>query len=141
MEKNRSEFFRFLRKSYHLTLLGGLFLSVFTVIFSPWIIKLLSKSYLEESILYLRLLGTLPFLASLNVANTTLLLVLDLKALLFRASWMMCIYMLSVSILLTYFFGGVGLALSIISTEIIVFLICSVLIFRYDKKLIYECYF
>jgi hypothetical protein len=71
----------------------------------------------------------------LNVGNVTLILVADLKNLLFKASWMMCVYMISIASLLTSKFGGTGLCYAILSTEIIVFLICLVLLFRNNRKL------
>jgi hypothetical protein len=74
-------------------------------------------------------------LACLNVGNVTLMLVADLKNLLFKASWMMCVYMIFIASLLTAQFGGIGLCYAILSTEIIVFLICMVLLFRNNRKL------
>jgi PST family polysaccharide transporter len=90
--------------------------------------------------MYLKILAAVPFLACLNVGNVTLLLVADLKELLFKASWMMCVYMIIVSAILTYYFGGIGLCFGIISTEIIVFLICLVLLYRHEKNLVHGFY-
>jgi len=69
-----------------------------------------------------------------------LLLVSDLKELLFRASWMMCLYMVVVSAFLTSAMGGIGLCIGIISTEVVVFLICLVLLYRHNRMLIYGFY-
>lgn len=139
-KEDRSAFNVFLKRVYGRVLLVGAFISCGAYLAAPWIIRVLSRSDLGESILYLQLLALIPFLACLNVANITLLLVSDLKELLFRASWMMCLYMITVSSLLTYWMGGVGLCFGIISTEIVVFMICLVLLYRHNRSLVYDFY-
>jgi O-antigen/teichoic acid export membrane protein len=138
--KDQPAFFRFLKKVYLRVLMGGAFLGIGSFLAAPWVIQVLSRSDLNESVNYLRLLSAVPFLACLNVGNITLLLVLDLKEILFRASWMMCLYMISVSLVLTSLFGGVGLCLAILSTEVVVFLICLVLLYRHNRSLIHGFY-
>ena len=133
-------FYKFLKNVYLRVLLAGIFISAGTHFAAPWIIKVLSRSDLQESVMYLKILAAVPFLACLNVGNVTLLLVADLKELLFKASWMMCVYMIIVSAILTYYFGGIGLCFGIISTEIIVFLICLVLLYRHEKNLVHGFY-
>lgn len=135
-----SRFFRFLKKVYLRVLFAGALIAAGAHFTAPWIIQVLSKSNLEESVLYLKILAAVPFLACLNVGNITLLLVADLKDLLFKASWMMCVYMLIVSTLLTSFMGGIGLCIGIISTEVIVFLICLVLLYRHKRELVHGFY-
>ncbi|HAS57547.1 MAG TPA: flippase [Algoriphagus sp.] len=133
-------FYKFLKNVYLRVLLAGIFISAGTHFAAPWIIQVLSRSDLQESVMYLKILAAVPFLACLNVGNVTLLLVADLKELLFKASWMMCVYMIIVSAILTYYFGGIGLCFGIISTEIIVFLICLVLLYRHEKNLVHGFY-
>ncbi|HSF55116.1 MAG TPA: hypothetical protein VLA71_15280, partial [Algoriphagus sp.] len=58
----------------------------------------------------------------------------------FKASWMMCVYMVAVSALLTSKMGGIGLCIGIISTEIIVFFICLVLLYRHNRTLFHGFY-
>jgi PST family polysaccharide transporter len=128
-------FFRFLKKVYVRVLLVGMLIAAGTYFTAPWIIQTLARKPLDESVDYLRILAAVPFLACLNVGNVTLMLVADLKNLLFKASWMMCLYMIITASLLTSQFGGVGLCYAILSTEIIVFLICMVLLFRNNRKL------
>jgi O-antigen/teichoic acid export membrane protein len=139
-KEDQPSFYRFLRKVYLRVLLVGALLSGGTFFAAPWIIQTLARTQLEESVLFLRLLAGVPFLACLNIAHITLLLVADLKKLLFRASWMMCLYMVIVSAYLTSIWGGVGLSIGILSTEIIVFLICLVLLYQKNPKLIHGFY-
>ncbi len=133
-------FYRFLRRVYVRVLIAGALLSVITYLTAPWIIAVLSRAQLEESTLYLQVLSAIPFLACLNVGNITLMLVADLRQLLFRASWMMCVYMIVVSVVLTSQFGPVGLCVALLSTEVVVFLICLVLLYRRKRTLFYGFY-
>lgn len=139
-QEDEVKFFRFLKRVYFRVLIFGLAISTSAHFAAPWIIKILSRSELEESVVFLEILAVVPFLACLNIANVTLMLVADLKQLLFRASWMMCLYMIIVSVLLTTYFGGLGLCVAILSTEVIVFLICLVLLYRRNRKLFYGFY-
>jgi O-antigen/teichoic acid export membrane protein len=134
-------FFKFLRKVYLRVIVAGALLGVATYLAAPWAIQVLSRSDLDESVTYLRLLSAIPFLACLNVGNIMLLLVADLKEVLFKASWMMCLYMIGVSLFLTSLNGGVGLCIAIISTEVVVFIICTVLLYRKNRSLIHGFYF
>ncbi|KPQ13917.1 MAG: polysaccharide flippase [Algoriphagus marincola HL-49] len=136
LKEDRPAFFRFLKNVYLRVLLAGMLISAGAHFTAPWIIRVLSRSDLAESVLYLKILAAVPFLACLNVGNVSLLLVADLKELLFKASWMMCVYMIVVSAILTSYMGGLGLCIAIISTEIVVFLICLTLLYRHKKDLI-----
>jgi O-antigen/teichoic acid export membrane protein len=134
-QSDKPAFFRFLKKVYIRVLIVGLLISLGTYLVAPWVIQILARKPLGESAGYLRILAFVPFLACLNVGNVILILVADLKNLLFKASWMMCVYMIVTASLLTSKFGGTGLCYAILSTEIIVFLICLVLLFRNNRKL------
>ena len=140
LKEDPEEFFRFLRAVYTRVLLFGAFISAGAYIAAPWIVSVLSKSELKESVLYLQLLSAIPLLACLNIGNIIMMLVSDLKELLFKASWMMCVYMVTVSSLLTNSMGGIGLCISIISTEIVVFFICLVLLYRHNRTLFHGFY-
>ncbi|MDX5338870.1 MAG: oligosaccharide flippase family protein [Cyclobacteriaceae bacterium] len=139
-QEDPQAFFRFLKKVYRWVLTAGALIGASTYFAAPWIIQVLSQSTLTESVVYLRYLSALPFLACLNVGHVTLLLVADLKNLLFRASWMMCSYMIVISMVLANNFGAEGLCWAIISTEIFVFIICFVLLFRHRKNLLVGFY-
>jgi PST family polysaccharide transporter len=139
-KKDEEAFYTFLKNVYFRVLIFGAVIATCTHFTAPWIIKVLSRAELEESVLYLQVLAAVPFLACLNVGNITLMLVADLKQLLFKASGMMCVYMIIVSSLLTYYYGPIGLCIGIISTEVAVFFICLVLLYRNNRKLFYGFY-
>jgi len=138
--EDRPKFYRFLRGVYVRVLCFGAFISGGAYFAAPWIILVLSKSELMESVTYLQMLSAIPFLACLNIGNITIMLVSDLKELLFKASCIMCVYMVVVTAVLTSVMGGVGLCIGIISTEIMVFLICLVLLYRHNRILFHGFY-
>ncbi len=138
--KDQASFYRFLKIVYIRVLLVGAFIAASTYFAAPWIIRVLSRSELDESVTYLQLLSPILFLSCLNIPNITMMLVADLKQLLFKASWMMCLYMIIVTSILTYYFGGVGLCYGILSTEIIAYIICMVLLLVRNRKLFHGFY-
>lgn len=140
-KNDQNHFFRFLKRVYLKVLLLGAFISIGTYFSANMIIEVLSRTgNLDESVNYLRILSPMPFLACLNIGNITLLLVADLKELLFRASWIMCLYTLIICTYLTGLMGGVGLCIGIISTEIVVFVLCLFLLYRHKKDLLHGFY-
>jgi O-antigen/teichoic acid export membrane protein len=130
-----SVFFPFLKKVYLWAIILGSGLSFFTYFSASYIIMALAKSPLDESIQYLKILAFVPLLASLNVANILVLLVTDKKKLIFNSSWLMCLYMISASLLLTLKYGGIGICFALLSTEVVIFIICTLLIFIKQKDL------
>lgn len=139
-QEDPKRFYHFLRRVYFRVLLGAAVISIGAYLAAPWIIKALSRSSLHESIQYLETLAPIPFLASLNVAHIILFLVADLKSLLFKASWMICLYMVLVSTYLTSIWGGYGLCLGILSTEVVAFFICLILLYRRKRTLVHGFY-
>ncbi|MEB2782529.1 oligosaccharide flippase family protein [Algoriphagus persicinus] len=139
-KKDDRSFYRFLKLVYIRVLLGGAVIATLTYLAAPWVIRVLSRSELSESVTYLQLLSPLLFLSCLNIPNITMMLVADLKQLLFKASWMMCLYMIVVATILTYYFGGIGLCLGILSTEIVAYIICMVLLYKQNRKLFHGFY-
>lgn len=140
-EKDQASFYRFLTVVYIRVLLVGALIATSTYLAAPWIIRVLSRSELSESVTYLQLLSPLLFLSCLNIPNITMMLVADLKQLLFKASWMMCLYMIIVTSILTSYFGGIGLSFGILSTEIAAYIICMVLLYKRNRNLFHGFYF
>jgi O-antigen/teichoic acid export membrane protein len=138
--ENLPAFFVFMKSVFKKVLLVGMIISVVIYFAAPFIVQVLSRSVLEDSVLYLKILAFVPFLACLNVANVTMMMAADLRQLLFKASWLMCAFMLILSPILTSYFGPIGLCIAIISTEIVVLLICMVLLYRHNKILFYGFY-
>jgi O-antigen/teichoic acid export membrane protein len=114
----------------------GLTVSLAVFGLAPFIIQLFSKTELVDSISYLRVLAFIPFLACLNIMNVVIFLVKGQNNLMFKSSWMMGLFMISNSILLTSQFGAIGLCYAMLSTEIVVFLICCSLNWVNNRPLI-----
>ena len=130
-----TSFNSFLWKVYLRVLLFGAMIAASVYFAAPFIIRVLSRSDLTESVMYLKLLSPVLFLSCLNIPNITLMLVADLKRLLFKASWMMCLYMILVTSTLTYLYQGIGLCLGILSTDIAAYIICMLLLRKQNRKL------
>ncbi|MEP0713334.1 oligosaccharide flippase family protein [Algoriphagus sp.] len=139
-KKDSHSFYRFLKLVYIRVLIGGALIALSAYFAAPWIIRVLSRSELSESVMYLQLLSPLLFLSCLNIPNISMMLVADLKKLLFKASWMMCLYMVVVTTVLTYYFGGNGLCFGILSTEIVGYIICMVLLRTQNPTLFHGFY-
>jgi len=135
LKEDIRQFVLFLRKAYFGTMIAALIISLFTFALAPFIIDLLAKTRLEESVNYLRILAFIPLFACLNIANVVMFLGRDQKELMFRSSWILMLYMLPACLALTYFYGGIGLCYGLLSTELIVLLICTILNIQYNKDI------
>ncbi len=112
----------YLKKAYW----GGLSLTALMgIIFSlssAWVIRVVGGEYVDYSAEILRILAFLPFLGMLNVGNMIKILVAEQKDVLAKATWMTAIIMVIISILGSYFYGGKGLAVSLLISEFLSFL-------------------
>lgn len=124
---NRSQFYKYVIRISSWSILIAILISTLTYIIAPLIILTLSKKQLPEAVIFLKILAFVPLLASLNIFNFLLFLVKDQKNLIFKSSWILCIYMLISSTILTHLYGGVGLAFGLISGELLVFFTCIIL--------------
>lgn len=123
-------FYGSLRKSFW-GALGFSFIVTFLVfIFAPEIVLVFSGNSLPSSVEFLRILAFVPLLAASNIANMVIILVSNQKRTLFESTMTLAIYMILSATVLSYFFGGKGLAYALVSTELITFAVCSVLIYQ-----------
>jgi PST family polysaccharide transporter len=136
LKEDLSAFISFLKKVSFIAIAIGLTVSLTVFGLAPLIIQLFSKSELVESISYLRVLAFIPFLACLNILNVVIFLVKGQNNLMFKSSWMMGLFMVSNSIVLTSQYGAIGLCYAMLSTEIVVFLICCILNWMCNRPLI-----
>ena len=103
------------------------------IFFADFIIQVFANEKIEYSSNILYILSFIPFLAMLNFKNINYILVNDYKALLNKATFYTLFFMLLFSIILSYHYGGYGLAIALILTEFFSFFIHSYLIFKNDK--------
>ncbi len=123
-------FYRFLRKSCWGALGFSFIITILVFVLAPYIVRMLSGDRLPSSVMFLRILAFVPFLAALNIANMVVILVSDQKKTLFKSTFILAVYMVSAATVLSYFFGGEGLAYALVSTELITFAVCSMLIYQ-----------
>jgi PST family polysaccharide transporter len=140
-KNDRARFYSSSSKVFYTTLLISLAISFAVFFLAPTVIYLLSREFLDESIRILKILAFVPVLASLNIFNIIVFLIKDQKNLMFRTSWMMCFFMMVTSVLLTQTFGAEGLAFSMLFTELIVFIISTILNLKYNREVFREMFF
>jgi PST family polysaccharide transporter len=137
-EKNK--FFSFLAKVELATLLIGLFIIVFIQVSAPYIVQLIAGENLENAVLFLKILSFIPLVSGLNLGNMLIILVTEEKKVLFNSTWVFSIYMLTASLILTEYYGGVGLAVALISTEVVMFVITAILLYRKKPSTVSQFY-
>lgn len=137
-EKNK--FFSFLAKVELATLLIGLFIIVFIQVSAPYIVLLIAGENLENAVLFLKILSFIPLVSGLNLGNMLIILVTEEKKVLFNSTWVFSIYMLTASLILTEYYGGVGLAVALISTEVVMFVITAILLYRKKPSTVSQFY-
>ena len=96
--------------------------------FSKWIIILFSGQDIFYSSQILSILSFIPFLATLNLKNILIILVNENKTVLNKATWYSTLFTFFVAIILSNYYGGFGLALSLLISEFISFMIHSILL-------------
>ena len=129
LNQNSKEMFNnYISKYFKIGLLLTFVLMIITNIFSDYIIYLFANEEIIYSSNILSLLSFIPFLAMLNFKNLVFILVNDLRSILNRATFWTLIFMISSSLILSKFYGGIGLAYALLSTEIFSFIIHYLLI-------------
>lgn len=126
--EDRNQFESYVKKVFH----GGLgltfVLGIGMALTADWAVRIVGGEYIRYSANVLRVLSFIPFLSTLNVSNMVRILVADYKDVLAKASWIAAICMLLLSVLFSLFWGGMGLAVALLLTEIISFVAHYVLI-------------
>ena len=129
LNQNSKEMFNnYISKYFKIGLLLTFVIVIITNIFSDYIIYLFANEEIIYSSNILSLLSFIPFLAMLNFKNLVFILVNDLKSILNKATFWTLIFMISSSLILSKFYGGIGLAYALLSTEIFSFIIHYLLI-------------
>ncbi|MDN3669268.1 oligosaccharide flippase family protein [Echinicola jeungdonensis] len=139
-QNDLERFYGFLVKVYRGAVFLALFVGLLTNLLAPFIIKVLSKSDMAASVVFLRILAFVPLFATMNIANMIMILVANQKKILFKSSWTFCIYMVIVAVSLTSWLGGKGLAIAMLSTELVIFITCSLLL-RQTKPVLFKTFY
>jgi PST family polysaccharide transporter len=131
-DSDRASFNNYLNRSYKGGLALTLFIGLTFSVVSPWVILVLGGEYVDYSANVLRLLCFIPFLGMLNVANMIKILVAERKEILAKATWITAIFMLVISAISSYYFGGYGLAVALLVAELFSFIVHYVFLKKID---------
>ena len=121
--KSKEEYKVYTSKYFKFGLLITFVISSLSYIFSDLIIYIFAHEKINYSSNILSLISFIPFLAMLNFKNVTFILVNDLKFILNKATFYTLIFMLISSLILSYLYGGYGMAISLLLTELFSFFI------------------
>ncbi|WP_323758074.1 oligosaccharide flippase family protein [Roseivirga sp.] len=129
--ENESDFNEYLSKAYKSGLALTFAVGLGFAITSSYIIRILGGEYVDYSANVLRLLCFIPFFGMLNVANMIKILVAERKEILAKATWVTAIFMLVIAMLGSYYYGGYGLAVALLLSEVLSFAVHYYLLKKY----------
>ena len=130
-------FFPYVRKSVILGVLGSLLVSIATFLTAPWIIGALTGNDLPLAIQFLKVMAWIPFLASLNILHVIIFFVKAENRLMMMTSIGMSMFMLLCSLVLLPQWDAIGMAYTLLLTEIFVFLLNTSINFVKNRSLIH----
>ena len=129
-EKDKMQFNSYVNRIFIIGLSITFGMGLTVIILSKWIIFLLAGSYVIYSETILKILAFIPFLSMLNFNNMIKILVEEKKHLLTKASWITAIIMLILATIGSYCYGGYGLSVALVLTEILSFIVYSLLLVK-----------
>jgi len=127
-KSDKIEFNSYVNRIFIIGLTITFAMGLIVIIFSKWIIFLLAGSQVLYSETILKILAFIPFISMLNFKNMIKILVEEKKQLLTKATWITAIVMLILATIGSYYYGGYGLSVALVFTEILSFIVHSVLL-------------
>ena len=129
-KKSKSEFNIYINRIFVVGLLTTIVMGLTVIVFSKEIIYLLAGSYVIYSENVLKIMAFIPFLSMLNFNNMIKILVDENKHLLSKATWITAIVMLILAVIGSYYYGGYGLSIALVLTEVVSFIVYSRLLMK-----------
>ena len=129
-KKDKIEFNSYVNRIFITGLSITFGMGLIVILLSKWIIFLLAGSFVIYSETILKILAFIPFLSMLNFNNMVKILVDEKKHLLTRATWITAIIMLVFATIGSYYYGGYGLSIALVITEIVSFIVYSILLIK-----------
>ena len=129
-KSDKIEFNSYVNRIFIIGLTITFAMGLIVIIFSKWIIFLLAGSHVIYSDTILKILAFIPFFSMLNFNNMIKILVDEKKHLLTKATWITAIIMLILATTGSYYYGGYGLSIALVFTEIVSFIVHSVLLIK-----------
>jgi PST family polysaccharide transporter len=127
-DEDLPNFNRYLSKAYKVGLTLTFVIGLGFAVLSPYIIWVVGREYVDYSANVLRILCFVPFFGMLNVSNMIKILVAERKEILAKATWITAVFMLLISMLGSFYFGGYGLAGALLVAELFSFIVHQVLL-------------
>ena len=122
---NKDNFNKFLNSIYINSLLFTFFLAILITLLSKWIIYFLSGEFIYYSQTILSMLAFIPFFSMLNFKNMVKIIVNERKKILNKTSWYTVYFTFISGLAMSFFYGGLGMAISLIFSEIINYMLCN----------------
>ena len=129
-KSDKIEFNSYVNRIFIIGLTITFVMGLIVIIFSKWIIFILAGSHVIYSDTILKILAFIPFFSMLNFNNMIKILVDEKKHLLTKATWITAIIMLILATTGSYYYGGYGLSIALVLTEIVSFIVHSVLLIK-----------
>lgn len=129
-KKSKIEFNIYINRIFVVGLLTTFVMGLTVIVFSKEIIYLLAGSYVIYSQIVLKIMAFIPFLSMLNFNNMIKILVDENKHLLSKATWITAIVMLILAVIGSYYYGGYGLSIALVLTEVVSFIVYSRLLMK-----------
>jgi len=133
-KSDKIEFNSYVNRIFIIGLTITFVMGLIVIIFSKWIIFLLAGSHVIYSDTILKILAFIPFFSMLNFNNMIKILVDEKKHLLTKATWITAIIMLILATTGSYYYGGYGLSIALVLTEIVSFIVHSVLLIKNNNE-------
>ena len=133
-KSDKIEFNSYVNRIFIIGLTITFAMGLIVIIFSKWIIFLLAGSHVIYSDTILKILAFIPFFSMLNFNNMIKILVDEKKHLLTKATWITAIIMLILATTGSYYYGGYGLSIALVFTEIVSFIVHSVLLIKNNNE-------
>jgi PST family polysaccharide transporter len=127
--EDERKFIKYVRSVLLMAVGLTLLIGISVIPLAEFVILLLSGGNNQLAVETLRLLAFVPFLAALNIGNIMLLIASDNKQLLFKGTSIAVIFILATSIVMTYTYGAIGLAISLLLSELITFVVQSLIMY------------
>lgn len=122
---DKDNFNKFLNSIYINSLLFTFFLAILITLLSKWIIYFLSGEFIYYSQTILSMLAFIPFFSMLNFKNMVKIIVNERKKILNKTSWYTVYFTFISGLAMSFFYGGLGMAISLIFSEIINYMLCN----------------
>jgi PST family polysaccharide transporter len=133
MQESRSAAFALIRKALRLQGSAALMLSVLLFVFAPMVVQLLYGAKYMEAVSVLRWLAALPFFVGLsNVFGVQTLLAMGMNKLVTRILIAAGAINVALLLALTHWFGAIGAAISVATTEMLVTVAMAMAVIRLD---------